>query len=107
MSDRQHVFASGDKFSNYYEIDSFLERNHSSIAYKAKNTRMNHPVTIRVFSTKLDSEAELEVFESEARALIRLNHPNIVRFYHYGIFDQMPFIVTENLDGISLRSKIS
>ncbi|MBB16980.1 hypothetical protein CMK22_17075, partial [Candidatus Poribacteria bacterium] len=107
MSDRQHIFASGDKFSNYYEIDSLLERNHSSIAYKAKNTRMNHPVTIRVFSTTLDSEAELEVFESEARALIRLNHPNIVRFYHYGIFDQMPFIVTENLNGISLRSKIS
>jgi len=106
MSD-QHIFEPGDKFSNYYEIDSLLEKGHASIAYKARNTRMNHPVTIRVFSAQLDSEVELEVFELEARALIRLNHPNIVRFYHYGVFEQMPFIVTENIDGISLRSKIS
>ncbi|MBD71724.1 hypothetical protein CMK21_16630, partial [Candidatus Poribacteria bacterium] len=106
MSD-QHIFEPGDKFSNYYEIDSLLEKGHSSIAYKARNTRMNHPVTIRVFSAQLDSEAELEVFELEARALIRLNHPNIVRFYHYGVFDQMPFMVMENIDGISLRSKFS
>ena len=77
MSD-QHIFEPGDKFSNYYEIDSLLEKGHSSIAYKARNTRMNHPVTIRVFSAQLDSEVELEVFELEARALIRLNHPNIV-----------------------------
>ena len=85
MSDQQHIFKSGDKFSNYYEIDSFLEKSHSSAVYTARNTRMNHPVTIRVFSTQLDSEEELEVFELEARALIRLNHPNIVRFYHYGV----------------------
>ncbi|HIN31573.1 TPA: serine/threonine protein kinase, partial [Candidatus Poribacteria bacterium] len=107
MSDQQHIFKSGDKFSNYYEIDSFLEKSHSSAVYTARNTRMNHPVTIRVFSTQLDSEEELEVFELEARALIRLNHPNIVRFYHYGVFDQMPFIVMEDVDGIFLRSKIS
>ena len=69
MSDQQHIFKSGDKFSNYYEIDSFLEKSHSSAVYTARNTRMNHPVTIRVFSTQLDSEEELEVFEQQYKKM--------------------------------------
>src|SRR2546423_496250 len=73
--------------------------------YRARDPRLERDVAIKVLPADLLLDAErLSRFEQEARAASALNHPNILTVHDIGIHDGRPYLVTELLDGSSLRA---
>ena len=97
------IFQSEEKFSNYYQIDSCLDTTGNGAVYKALNTRLGNEVALKVFRSELFPKLEdYQNFERKAQVFGRLNHPNIARFFHYGQFEELPFIAMELVPGQSL-----
>ena len=64
--------------------------------YKARDTRLDRTVAIKVLPLYLSDTAELrERFEREARTISCLNHPNICMLYDVGLQDGINFLVME------------
>ena len=73
--------------------------------YRASDPRLGRDVAIKILHAGTGKDADaLQPFEREARAAGALNHPNILSIYDIGIHDGTPFIVTELLQGETLRS---
>jgi len=76
--------------------------------YRAHDTRLNRDVAIKVLPASLARDPErLRRFEQEARATGVLNHPNILAIYDIGAHDNSPYIVSELLNGQTLRERLS
>jgi serine/threonine protein kinase len=75
--------------------------------YRARDTRLARDVAIKVLPASLASDAErLRRFELEARAAGALNHPNVLTLYDIGTHDGTPFLVSELLEGETLREHL-
>lgn len=75
--------------------------------YGARDTRLGREVAIKVLPASFASDPErLRRFEQEARAVAALNHPNILAVYDIGTHDGAPFLVTELLEGETLRERL-
>ena len=75
--------------------------------YKAKDTRLNRTVAIKVLPRLLSERADLrQRFEREARAIASLNHPNICALYDIGRQDGIDFLVMEYLEGETLSKRL-
>ena len=75
--------------------------------YRARDARLGRDVAIKVIATALAADpGRVHRFEQEARAAGQLNHPNILAVYDAGIHDGAPYIVSELLEGESLRSRL-
>ncbi len=91
-----------------YEIKSVLGVGGMGEVYRARDSRLNRDVAIKVLRAESAGNAELRNrFEREARAVAALNHPNIVSIYDIGIEDGQQYIVSELVEGESLRSLLS
>jgi eukaryotic-like serine/threonine-protein kinase len=76
--------------------------------YRARDTRLGRDVAIKVLPEALARDAErLRRFETEARAVAALNHPNILSIHDIGTHDGAPYLVSECLEGQSLRQELS
>jgi eukaryotic-like serine/threonine-protein kinase len=76
--------------------------------YKARDTRRDRMVAIKILSAHLADRAELrERFEREARTIASLNHPNICAIHEIGEENGLAYIVMEFLDGITLKHRLS
>jgi Tol biopolymer transport system component len=75
--------------------------------YRARDTRLGRDVAIKVLPEALAHDADrLRRFEQEARAIAALNHPNILGIHDIGTHDGAPFLVSEFLEGQTLRGKL-
>jgi serine/threonine protein kinase len=75
--------------------------------YRAQDTRLGRDVAVKVLTRNLSNDADaLRRFEQEARAAGMLNHPNILAIYDIGDEDGVRYIVSELLEGESLRARI-
>jgi TolB-like protein/Flp pilus assembly protein TadD len=75
--------------------------------YRARDTRLGRDVALKVVHPRLASDPErLSRFEKEARAAAQLDHPNILIVHDVGMHEGSPFIVSELLQGESLREKL-
>src|ERR1051326_3192048 len=75
--------------------------------YRARDLRLNREVAIKVLPKAVaDDPARRERFESEARAASALNHPNIIVVHDIGEENGVFFIVSELIDGESIRSMV-
>ncbi|MEA2162823.1 MAG: eukaryotic-like serine/threonine-protein kinase [Thermoanaerobaculia bacterium] len=75
--------------------------------YRAQDTRLGRDVAVKVLTRNLSGDAEaLRRFEQEARAAGILNHPNILAIYDIGSEEGQNYIVSELLEGESLRARI-
>ncbi len=75
--------------------------------YRALDTRLGRDVAVKVLSESYVRDAEaLRRFEQEARAAGMLNHPNITAVYDVGVENERRYIVSELLEGESLRARI-
>jgi Tol biopolymer transport system component len=73
--------------------------------YRARDSRLNRDVAIKVLREDgMASADKRSRFEREARAVAALNHPNIVSVYDFGVGAGQQFIVSELIDGESLRA---
>ena len=91
-----------------YEIQSPLGAGGMGEVYRAKDTRLGRDVAIKVLPEKLARDAErLQRFETEARVIAALNHPNILSIHDIGTYEGAPYLVSECLEGQTLRMELS
>jgi Tol biopolymer transport system component len=75
--------------------------------YKARDTRLERTVAVKVLATHLTATPELKQrFEREARAISSLNHPHICQLYDVGLQDGTDFLVMEFLEGETLAERV-
>ncbi|HZD31386.1 MAG TPA: protein kinase, partial [Candidatus Angelobacter sp.] len=90
-----------------YEIRAPLGAGGMGEVYRAHDTRLNREVAIKVLPESLTADPDrLRRFEQEARAAAALNHPNILAVYQMGTHEGVSYMVTELLEGETLRERI-
>ena len=91
-----------------YEITSALGAGGMGEVYKARDTRLDRSVAIKVLPSEFAENAQLRIrFEREAKSISSLNHPNICTLYDVGHERGIDYIVMELLDGQTLSDRIS
>jgi len=87
-----------------YEIKSTLGVGGMGEVYRAHDSRLSRDVAIKVLREDGTYADQRSRFEREARAVAALNHPNIIAVYDFGIESGQQYIVSELLEGESLRA---
>jgi Tol biopolymer transport system component len=91
-----------------YEIVSPIGAGGMGEVYKAKDTRLDRLVAIKVLPSHVSSDVALrERFEREARTVAALNHPHICTLHDVGHQDGTDFLVMEYLDGETLAQRLT
>src|SRR5262245_30573677 len=86
-----------------YEVDSLLGAGGMGEVYKARDTRLDRTVAVKVLPAHLSSSPELRLrFEREARAISALSHPHICALFDVGNEQGVEYLVMEYLEGQSL-----
>ncbi len=89
------------------EIIECLGRGGMGAVYKARQPRLDRFVALKILLRRPGAGAQEGAFEErfgrEARALAKLNHPDIVAVYDYGEAGGYPFLIMEYVDGLTLR----
>src|SRR5580658_9239846 len=90
-----------------YKIVALIGSGGMGEVYRAHDTRLLRDVALKVLPASFTNDPErLRRFEQEARAVAALNHPNIVSVYDVGTDDGVHYIVSELLEGETLRERI-
>jgi serine/threonine protein kinase len=91
-----------------YEILSAIGAGGMGEVYKARDTRLDRIVAIKVLPPHLADRAELrERFEREAKTIASLNHPHICTLYDTGRQDDIDFLVMEYIEGETLAQRLA
>ena len=87
-----------------YEIVAPLGAGGMGEVYRARDARLGRDVALKILPESFAMDADrLRRFEQEARAVAALNHPNILAIHDIGNFNGSPFLVSELLEGETLR----
>ncbi|HEY3204734.1 MAG TPA: protein kinase, partial [Thermoanaerobaculia bacterium] len=90
-----------------YEIVAPLGAGGMGEVYRARDPRLGREVAIKVLPASFSNDADrLHRFEREAQAAGALNHPNITAVHDIDSYEGAPYIVTELLEGETLRSRL-
>ncbi len=90
-----------------YEILAPLGAGGMGHVFRAKDPRLGREVAIKVLPPALSRDPDrLRRFEIEARAAGMLNHPNILAIYDVGTYQGSPYLVSELLEGETLRARL-
>lgn len=90
-----------------YEIQAPLGAGGMGEVYRARDSRLNRMVAIKVLPIEFSKDEDrLRRFEQEAHAAAALNHPNIVAIYDVGTKEDAPYLVSELLEGETLRTRL-
>jgi eukaryotic-like serine/threonine-protein kinase len=91
-----------------YEIQSSLGAGGMGEVYRARDTRLDRSVAVKVLPSTFSLDIDrLHRFEQEARCLGALNHPNLLAIYDVGSQDGVHYLVSELLEGETLRERLS
>jgi Tol biopolymer transport system component len=87
-----------------YEILGLLGAGGMGEVYRARDRVLKREVAIKVLPAYFSQDPDrLRRFEQEAQAAAALNHPNILAIFQFGTFEGSPYLVSELLDGVTLR----
>lgn len=90
-----------------YEILSLVGKGGMGEVYRARDTRLDREVAIKVLPADFANNSDrLKRFEQEAKATSALNHPNILTVHEFGLHEGQPYIVAELLEGEELRAQM-
>src|SRR6267143_3436163 len=88
-----------------YEILEAIGAGGMGEVYRARDTRLGREIALKILPESFARESDrLHRFEQEARAIAALNHPNILAVFDIGQHDGSPFLVSELLEGETLRA---
>ncbi len=100
------ALAAGTRLGSY-EVVSAIGAGGMGEVYKARDTRLDRIVAIKVLPAHLADRAELrERFEREAKTIASLNHPHICTLYDTGHQDDIDFLVMEYIEGETLAQRL-
>ncbi len=87
-----------------YGIEAFIAQGGMGAVYKGRQLSLDRDVAIKILPKELGRDADFrESFITEAKAMARLNHPNLLGVFDYGDVSGMPYIVMEYVEGGSLH----
>jgi Tol biopolymer transport system component len=90
-----------------YEIISLLGAGGMGEVYRARDSRLKREVAVKVLPQAFSLDADrLRRFEQEALATAALNHPNILAVFDIGTHEGSPYVVSELLEGETLRERL-
>jgi eukaryotic-like serine/threonine-protein kinase len=90
-----------------YEVLSAIGAGGMGEVWRAKDTRLDREVAIKILPAAFASNAQLRVrFDREAKAISSLNHPNICTLHDVGHEDDLHYLVMELIDGESLADRL-
>src|ERR1051325_12212359 len=91
-----------------YEIVAPLGAGGMGEVYKARDTRLDRTVAIKILPTELASDPDLRArLEREARAIAALDHPHICAIYDVGEHDGTRYLVMQYLEGETLAARLA
>ena len=85
------------------EIMQMVGRGGMGAVYRVRQKNLDRVVALKVFLYKPNDPEFAARFQREARALAKLNHPNIVTVHDFGMRDNMHYLIMEFVDGLNLR----
>src|SRR5271168_290709 len=90
-----------------YEILDLLGAGGMGEVYRARDSVLKRDVAIKVLPSFVSNDPDrLHRFEQEAQAAAALNHPNILAVHQFGVFEGAPYLVSELLEGGTLRQVV-
>jgi serine/threonine protein kinase len=89
-----------------YEILTLLGAGGMGEVYRARDSQLHRDVAVKVLSNLSSDPDRVRRFEQEARAAASLSHPNILAVHQLGIHAGVPYLVSELLEGETLREQI-
>ena len=91
-----------------YEIVALVGAGGMGEVYRARDTRLDRTVAIKVLAAALAADPQLrDRFDREARAISSLNHPHICTLFDVGHQDGVDFLVLEYLEGETLAERLA
>ena len=96
------------KSISHYEVLEKLGEGGMGVVYKARDIHLDRFVAIKVLPEDVSADAvRLARFDREARMLAALSHPNILAIYDVGTEGGLAYLVTELLEGETLRQRLT
>src|SRR5262245_5682489 len=93
---------------NQYRITASIGAGGMGEVFRARDTRLNRDVAIKVLPKEFSSDADrLRRFEQESKTLAVLNHPNVLTIHDAGVHEGAPYLVSELLEGRTLRDEMN
>jgi serine/threonine protein kinase len=96
------------KTLGHYRVIELIGAGGMGEVYRARDARLDRDVALKILPAAFcQDEERLRRFGLEARAAAALNHPNILAIFDIGVQDGSPYIVSELLEGLSLRNRVA
>ena len=107
LAESQARLATGQSVGNY-TVMALLGAGGMGEVYLTEDTRLGRRVALKLLPEQFTTEPDrLHRFEREARAASSLNHPNIITIHEVGQVEGQPFIITEFIEGKTLRQQMA
>jgi serine/threonine protein kinase/Tol biopolymer transport system component len=87
-----------------YRVEAPIGEGGMGVVYRALDTKLNRPVAVKFLSNELADASARRRFQREAQLASALNHPHILTVYDAGEFEGRQYLVTEFVDGGTLKS---
>ena len=98
----------GDLIADRYELEALVGSGGMSSVFRARDLQLERSVAIKILHERyIDDPEYVERFRSEARAVARLSHPNIVTVIDRGEDEGRQYIVFEHVDGENLKEYVA
>src|SRR5262245_5044175 len=105
---KSHAQSLLGKTIGHYQIISLLGKGGMGEVYRARDTKLDRVVALKVLPEAMSADEErMRRFSREAKAASALNHPNVAHIYEIGEVNGVSFIAMEYVEGQTLAAKIN